>query len=193
MTTLETTPAALRPAGTDDVPRMEALIALSGIALSAGFYTPEQAQAVTQYVFGVDTQLLDDGTYFVIERGGELLACGGWSKRATLFGADRTKTGPDRLLDPATDAGRIRAFFVAPAAARQGLGRMLMEHCQSEAAAAGFQTLELAATMPGVPLYRACGFDLVEPFEIALPGGISVPLARMRKRIAAVQADDPRL
>lgn len=183
MTTMESITATLRPARMDDVPRMEALIALSGIALSAGFYTPEQAQAVTRHVFGVDTQLLEDGTYFVIERAGELLACGGWSKRATLFGADRTKTGPDRLLDPAVDAGRIRAFFVAPAAARQGCGRMLMEHCQREAAAAGFQTLELAATMPGVPLYRASGFDLIEAFEIALPGGVSVPLARMRKRI----------
>jgi GNAT superfamily N-acetyltransferase len=168
----------------DDVPRMEALIALSGIELSAGFYTPEQAQAVTRHVFGVDTQLIEDGTYFIIERGGEALACGGWSKRATLFGADRTKTGPDRLLDPASEPGRIRAFFVHPSAARQGLGRMLMEHCQREAMAQGYLTLELAATMPGVPLYLASGFAVVEPFDIALPGGVSVPLARMRKRIA---------
>lgn len=184
MTTLRTTSATLRPARVDDVPRMEALIALSGIALSAGYYTPAQAQAVTKYVFGVDSQLLEDGTYFIVERDGEAVACGGWSKRATLFGADRTKTGPDRLLDPATEAGRIRAFFVAPSAARQGLGRMLMEHCQREAAAAGFRTLELAATMPGVPLYLASGFEVTEPFEIALPGGVAVPLARMRKRIA---------
>ena len=167
----------------DDVARMEALIARSGIELSAGFYTPEQAQAVTRHVFGVDTQLIEDGTYFIIERGGEAVACGGWSKRATLFGADRTKTGPDRLLDPALEPGRIRAFFVAPAAARQGLGRKLMEHCQQEAAAQGYRTLELAATLPGVPLYLASGFELVEPFELTLPGGISVPLARMRKRI----------
>lgn len=174
----------LRAARLDDVPRMEALIAQSGIALSAGFYTPEQAQAVTRHVFGVDTQLIEDGTYFIIERDGEAVACGGWSKRATLFGADRTKTGPDRLLDPAREAGRIRAFFVAPSAARQGLGRMLMEHCQREAAAQGYLTLELAATMPGVPLYLASGFEVVEPFEITLPGSVSVPLARMRKRIA---------
>jgi GNAT superfamily N-acetyltransferase len=184
MTTSETHNTLLRAARMDDVPRMEDLIARSGIELSAGFYTPEQAQAVTRYVFGVDTQLIEDGTYFLVERGGELLACGGWSKRATLFGADRTKTGPDRLLAPALEAARIRAFFVAPPAARQGLGRMLMEHCQREAAAAGFTTLELAATMPGVPLYLASGFDLVEPIEIALPGGVSVPLARMRKRLA---------
>jgi GNAT superfamily N-acetyltransferase len=178
-----TTHDHLRAARLDDVPRMEALIAEAGIALSAGYYTPEQAQAVTRHVFGVDTQLIEDGTYFIIERDGEAVACGGWSKRATLFGADRTKTGPDRLLDPAHEAGRIRAFFVAPSAARQGLGRMLMEHCQRAAAAQGYLTLELAATMPGVPLYLASGFEVVEPFEITLPGSVSVPLARMRKPI----------
>ncbi|MYN09178.1 GNAT family N-acetyltransferase [Pseudoduganella aquatica] len=183
MTTSQTDHKLLRAARMDDVPRMEELIARSGIALSEGFYTPEQAQAVTRHVFGVDTQLVEDGTYFIIERDGQLLACGGWSKRATLFGADRTKTGPDRLLDPATEAGRIRAFFVAPSAARQGLGSMLMAHCQQEAAAQGFRTLELAATMPGVPLYLASGFEVTEPFELPLPGGVNVPLARMRKRI----------
>ena len=176
--------AVLRTAAMDDVPRMEALIALSGIALSAGFYTPEQAQAVTRHVFGVDSQLVEDRSYFLIERAGEVVACGGWSRRATLFGADRTKTGPDRLLDPACEAGRIRAFFVAPSAARQGLGSRLMRHCEQQAAAAGFTTLELAATMPGVPLYLASGFVVTEPFEVQLPGGIAVPLARMRKRIA---------
>lgn len=178
-----TNPVHLRPARHDDIPRMEALIRRSGIELSRGFYSPEQAQAVTRHVFGVDTQLVDDGTYFVIERDGELLACGGWSKRATLFGADRTKTGADPLLDPATQPARIRAFFVDPAVPRQGLGRRLMEHCESEAAAAGFQVMELAATMPGVPLYRACGFEVVEDFALALPDGVSVPLSRMRKRI----------
>ncbi|WP_395408091.1 GNAT family N-acetyltransferase [Pseudoduganella sp. UC29_106] len=157
-----TSPALLRPACRDDIPRMEALIRRSGIELSRGFYTPEQAAAVTQYVFGVDTQLVEDQTYFVIERDGELLACGGWSKRATLFGADRTKQGADPLLDPATEPARIRAFFVDPAVPRQGLGRRLMEHCEAEAARAGFGVMELAATMPGVPLYQACGFEVVE-------------------------------
>jgi GNAT superfamily N-acetyltransferase len=163
---------------------MEALIRSSGIELSRGFYTPEQAQAVTRHVFGVDTQLVEDGTYFVIEREGELLACGGWSKRATLFGADRTKTGPDPLLDPASQPARIRAFFVRPDVPRQGLGRRLMEHCEAEAARAGFRTMELAATMPGVPLYRACGFLVVEDFALALPDNVSVPLSRMRKQIS---------
>jgi GNAT superfamily N-acetyltransferase len=173
----------VRAARPDDIPAMEALIARSGIALSEGFYTREQAEAVTRHVFGVDTQLVADQTYFLIEQDGKLLACGGWSKRSTLFGADRTKQGADPLLDPATEPARIRAFFVDPSAARQGLGRMLLRHCADAAAAGGFRTLELAATMPGVPLYLACGFEVVEPFEITLPGPIQVPLARMRKGI----------
>lgn len=177
-------PPHLRTARHGDIGRMEALIRRSGIELSRGFYTPEQAQAVTRHVFGVDTRLVEDETYFLIERAGALLACGGWSKRATLFGADRAKTGADPLLDPATQPARIRAFFVDPAVPRQGLGRRLMEHCEAEAARAGFGMMELAATMPGVPLYRACGFEVVEDFALALPDGVSVPLSRMRKRIA---------
>jgi GNAT superfamily N-acetyltransferase len=173
----------VRAARPDDIPAMEALIARSGVALSVGFYTTEQAAAVTRHVFGVDSQLVADQTYFLIEQHGTLVACGGWSKRSTLFGADRAKQGADPLLDPATEAARIRAFFVDPPAARQGLGRLLLQHCTDAAAAGGFRTLELAATMPGVPLYLACGFEVVEPFEITLPGPIQVPLARMRKRI----------
>lgn len=174
----------LRLATREDIPVLEALIARSGIALSRGFYTDEQAQAVTRHVFGVDTQLILDGTYFVIERDGVALACGGWSRRATLFGADRMKGAADPLLDPATQPGRIRAFFVDPAAARQGLGTMLIRHCEAEAARAGFHTLEMAATMPGAPLYRSAGYETVEEIELDLPGGVKVPLARMRKRIA---------
>lgn len=177
---------AVRAALPDDIPAMEALIARSGIELSDGFYSEEQAAAVTRHVFGVDTQLVADRTYFLIEKHGELVACGGWSKRSTLFGADRTKQGADPLLDPATEAARIRAFFVEPSAARQGLGRLLLSHCSDAAAAGGFRTLELAATMPGVPLYLACGFTVVERFEINLPGDVSVPLAKMRKIIGAL-------
>jgi GNAT superfamily N-acetyltransferase len=173
----------LRTAQVADIPAMEALIARSGIELSAGFYTPEQAAAVTRHVFGVDTQLVADQTYFLIEQNGQLAACGGWSKRETLFGADKMKTEADPLLDPATQAARIRAFFVSPDTPRQGLGRMLMNHCTEKAAAAGFRAMELAATMPGVPLYLASGFEVTEPFEITLPGNVQVPLARMRRAI----------
>jgi len=172
----------LRPARLEDVPALEALIARSGLGLSIGFYTDEQAAAITRHVFGVDTQLIADGTYFVIERVGVAVACGGWSKRATLFGGDRAKEAADPLLDPATQPGRIRAFFVDPACARQGLGRMLLAHCERMAAAAGFTALEMAATMPGVPFYRDAGYAVVEEFVIA-PGGVEVPLARMRRRV----------
>lgn len=174
----------LRLAQTADIPRMEALIARSGIELSEGFYTAQQAAAVTEHVFGVDTQLVADQTYFIVERDdGLVLACGGWSKRSTLFGSDRAKSGPDPLLDPACEAARIRALFVDPGAARQGLGRALLQHCTEQAAAAGFHSLELAATLPGVPLYLATGFEIAERFEIELPGAVKVPLARMRKGI----------
>ncbi|MDN2710106.1 GNAT family N-acetyltransferase [Janthinobacterium sp. SUN118] len=173
----------LRVALPSDVPAMNALIARSGVELSTGFYTLEQAEAVTRHVFGVDTQLVADQTYFVIERDGAMLACGGWSRRATLYGADRAKSGPDPLLDPTSQPGRIRAFFVDPAAARQGLGSMLMRHCERQARAAGFTALELAATLPGVPLYLASGFATTQEFHLDLPGGIQLPLARMHKRL----------
>jgi GNAT superfamily N-acetyltransferase len=166
-----------------DIPALEDLIARSGIALSAGFYTPVQAAAITRHVFGVDTQLIADGTYFLIESDVGIAACGGWSRRRTLFGADRTKTGPDPLLDPATEPARIRAFFVDPSMPRRGLGSRLMVHCAGEAARAGFTAMELAATLPGIPLYLAHGFHVVEDFELPLPGGITVGLARMRKEL----------
>jgi len=175
--------ATVRTAVHADIPAMEALIRRSGIDLSAGFYTPEQARAVTDHVFGVDTQLVQDQTYFVVEDDGAMVACGGWSKRRTLFGADRMKQEADPLLDPATDPARIRAFFVDPTAARRGYGRLLLTYCTEAAAAGGFTTLELAATLPGVPLYLACGFVRTEFFHVDLPGPVQVPLVRMRRDI----------
>jgi GNAT superfamily N-acetyltransferase len=176
------TGAMLRLARADDIPALEALIERSGLGLSSGFYTADQAAALTAHVYGVDSQLIADGTYFVVERDGVPLACGGWSKRATLYGADRAKREADPLLDPATQAARIRAFFVDPAAPRQGLGTLLLRHCESAALAAGFSELEMAATLPGVPFYRQAGYETVERFEIE-PGGVRTPLERMRKRI----------
>lgn len=176
----------LRIAEHADVPALEALIKRSGIELSVGYYTPEQAAAVTHHVFGVDSQLIDDGTYFAIEHLGQIVACGGWSKRRTLFGGDQAKSGPDPLLDAGSEPARIRAFFVHPSMARRGLGRMLMEACIAASTHAGFTALELAATLPGVPLYLAFGFVAVEHFDLPLPGGIAVPLVRMRLQLAAV-------
>src|SRR5690349_3402454 len=166
-----------------DVPGLQRLIAQSGRELSAGFYTPAQADAITRHVFGVDTQLIADQTYFVIDQDGEMAACGGWSKRRTLFGGDQAKAGPDPLLDPAHEAARIRAFFVAPNRARRGLGTQLMKRCMAEANAAGFGTLELVSTLPGEPLYLASGFEIVERFELALPGSVQVPVSRMRRAL----------
>ncbi len=181
----------LRPAQLHDSQVLEALIARSGIGLSVGFYTDEQAAAVTRYVFGVDTQLIADQTYFIIEDAGQAVACGGWSKRHTLFGGDRAKSGPDPLLDPAHEAARIRAFFVDPGMARRGLGSQLMQHCMEQASLNGFSALELVATLPGEPLYLAHGFAIMERFELDLPGDIQVPVTRMRKNIRAEQTPTP--
>jgi GNAT superfamily N-acetyltransferase len=174
----------LRRAQTADVSQMEALIARSGRELSAGYYTAAQAEAITRHVFGVDTQLIIDQTYFVIEHERRIIACGGWSKRRTLFGGDQTKAGPDPLLDPVTEPARIRAFFVSPDMARRGLGTQLMKQCVAEATGAGFRTLELVSTLPGEPLYLASGFAIVERFELALPDAVRVPVSRMRKALS---------
>jgi GNAT superfamily N-acetyltransferase len=172
----------LRLARLEDLPAIEALIARSARELSAGYYTPAQVAALLRYVFGADTQLIRDGTYFVCEAdGGVLVAAGGWSRRSTLFGADRMKATEDPLLDPATEAARIRAFFVDPGWARRGLGRRLFDECRSAARSAGFRTLALVATLPGEPLYRALGFELTERFALRLPDGTEVPVAHMSR------------
>ena len=126
-------------------------------------------------------ELIADGTYFVVERDGHLVACGGWSKRRTLYGGDQRPVGDRSLLDPRTDAARIRAFFVAPEAARQGIGRRLLDACIVAAGEAGFRRLELMATLPGVPLYLACGFTEVERVTETLPDGVRVAFVRMTR------------
>ena len=173
----------LRNAKTSDICALSGLIELSGRALSAGYYSPEQADAITRHVFGVDTQLIDDQTYFVIDGESHIVACGGWSKRRTLFGGDQAKSGSDPLLDPAAEPARIRAFFVHPSMARRGLGRQLMAACISASKQAGFSSLELVATLPGEPLYLASGFVVLERFSLDLPGPIQVPVSRMRMAI----------
>jgi len=174
---------ALRRAQTGDVAAIQALITRSARQLSAPYYTLAQTEAMIQHVFGVDSQLIADATYFVIETDAQLSACGGWSRRRTLFGGDHTKMGPDPLLDPATEPARIRAFFVEPGMARRGLGRQLMVECTREARAAGFSALELVSTLPGEPLYLATGFTVIERFELNLPNNIRVPVSHMRREI----------
>jgi GNAT superfamily N-acetyltransferase len=184
----------LRPAALADVPALDALIAASARGLGDGYYSAEQTEALLRHVFGVDTQLILDGTYYVIDGpDGGLAAAGGWSARGTLYGGDRSKAGPDadRRLDPRTEPARIRAFFVHPGWARQGLARRLYEVCAAAARAAGFASLELMATLPGEPLYRALGFVPAEAVVAPLPDGVTVPLVRMVRPLGPALAEGP--
>jgi GNAT superfamily N-acetyltransferase len=173
----------LRIATADDVPALRALIELSARELSPPFYSAQQIDAAVAHVFGVDTQLISDGTYFVIDAPDGPAATGGWSARRTLYGGDQTKIGSDPLLDHRTEPARIRAFFVHPLWARQGLGRQLFAACARAAWNAGFRSFELVATRPGEPLYAALGFAVAERVVVTLPGGVEVPFARMRRAI----------
>lgn len=176
---------ALRVAWQSDVPALRAMIESSVRGLSKDFYTPAQIDAALADVFGVDSQLIADGTYYVIDGQSGPAASGGWSRRATLYGGDQAKGAEDPLLDPATDAARIRAFFVHPAYARRGLARQLFAACESAARAAGFRRFELMATLPGEPLYAALGFVALERIEHALSNGVAVPFVRMARAINA--------
>lgn len=178
----------LRRATAADVPALQALIAESARALSVGFYTAAQIDAAVAHVFGVDTQLVADGTYYVIEAPDGPAACGGWSRRRTLFGGDQMKGAEDPTLDPAAEDARIRAFFVHPRWARRGLARRLYDRSAADAVAAGFRGLALVATLPGEPLYRALGFHAVEPVTVRLPGDVDVPFVRMRRDLGDAAA-----
>ncbi|MFL5606210.1 MAG: GNAT family N-acetyltransferase [Gemmatimonadaceae bacterium] len=174
---------SLRHARMKDVPRLEAMIAESVRALSAGYYSAEQVESALRFVFGVDTQLIADRTYYVIEGSAGFAACGGWSKRQTLYGGDQHKSDRDPLLDPRTSPARIRAFFVHPSWARRGLGQRLYVACRNAAEAAGFTAFELGATLPGVPLYTRLGFEPIERIDVTMPDGVELPIVRMRRMI----------
>jgi GNAT superfamily N-acetyltransferase len=171
----------LRVAAARDVAAIAALIPVSARELSKGFYTEEQTESAIRFVFGPDRRLIEDGTYYVAEEEQELAGCGGWSKRRTLFGGDQMKSADDPLLDPATEAARIRAFFVHPRFARRGVGSRILEACLAAARAAGFRRVELAATLPGVPLYERFGFAARERIDAALPDGVVLPILRMER------------
>jgi len=172
----------VRVATDADVPALRSLIDASVRALSAGYYAPAQIDAALTHVFGVDSQLIADSTYYVIDGPAGPMACGGWSARRTLFGGDQMKRADDSRLDPRTDAARIRAFFVHPEWSRRGLATRLFTECELAARAAGFHSFELMATLPGEPLYAALGFAPVERVELAI-GGAVVPFTRMRRAI----------
>ncbi len=182
----------LRPAIPADIPALRDLIERSVRSLSAGYYTHPQIESALRHLFGPDTQLIADRTYYVIESDLEgLVAAGGWSRRRTLYGGDQAKPSEDLLLDPARDAARIRAFFVHPAWARRGLGRRLFDRCAAEAARAGFGALELMATLPGEPLYRALGFAEVERSVASLPDGQMLPVVRMALTLPVSHGPEP--
>lgn len=173
----------VRIAKFEDIPPLNEMIAASVRGLSINYYTPAQIESAIKYVFGVDTQLVTDQTYYVVEIDGRLAGCGGWSKRNTLYGGDQHKEIEDPLLDPATDAARIRAFFVHPDFARRGVGRYLIGVCETAAKADGFMRMEMGATLPGVPLYEAMGYRAIERIDSILPDGEVLGIVRMGKNL----------
>lgn len=180
----------VRKAVMSDVPALQALIEASVRGLQARDYTPSQIEAGLQSVYGVDTQLIADGTYFAAEAVASersarpvIVGCGGWSKRKTLFGGDQWSARQDDLLDPAHDAAKIRAFFVHPDWARRGIGSLILAACEDAAKAAGFKRLEMGATLSGVAFYRAKGYVALENVSVPLGNGEVLPIVRMAKSI----------
>jgi len=176
----------IRLATLEDIPNLQELIPESVRVLSSSYYTARQIESALLYIFGVDSQLIKDGTYFVAQHEQELVGSGGWSKRATLFGGDQWKSHePEPLLDPTRDPARIRAFYIHPTWARKGIGRRIIAACEDAVRDAGFKKVELVATLPGEPLYSAMGYDRQEQIELKTPDGESLPAFRMSKDIAA--------
>jgi len=188
----------LRLATAEDVPVLEELIAASARGLQSEDYTPAQIEGALQTVFGVDSQLITDGTYLVAEAQPEeagpgpgasgdsekvIVACGGWSKRKTLYGSDHWTGREDALLDPLQDAAKIRAFFIHPDWARLGVGSMVLQACEDAARAAGFTRLEMGATLTGAKLFGARGYVAVKPISIPLRNGENLPVIHMEKRL----------
>lgn len=165
-----------------ELPELRALMDAS-IRTHLGAYLDAARVEASFEIMGVDTQLIEDGTYFVVECEGRIAGCGGWSRRATLFGGDHSAGRDARQLDPATEPARVRAMYTHPDFARRGIGRLVLSLCEAAAAREGFRSLELVATVAGEPLYRACGFSMVERLEVATSKAVTVPLARMAKRI----------
>jgi N-acetylglutamate synthase-like GNAT family acetyltransferase len=175
----------IRLAVINDVPVLQQLIATSVRGLSNGYYSDKQIESSIKYIFGIDTQLLIDGTYYVIEEKDAIVGCGGWSKRRTLYGGDQHKHIVDPVLDPKTDAARIRAFFVDPTWARRGIGKMLIQYCETEAIKNGFAAMELGATLPGEPLYLAMGYKSISNIIVDMPDGEKLAVVKMRKALIA--------
>ncbi len=174
----------IREATTGDIPALHLLIELSVRGLQTDDYSPSQIDGALGHTLGLDTQLIEDRTYFVaeaVEQGGMIVGCGGWSNRKTLFGSDHGPNRESSFLDPATDAAKIRAIFVHPQWARRGLGTMILKHCEEAAQRAGFSMLEMGSTLTGVPLYTLKGYVAGERVEVPLPNGETLPVVHMVK------------
>jgi GNAT superfamily N-acetyltransferase len=171
-----------RLATSADMPALQRLMTAAIRELLPQFLTPEKVEA-SFAVMGIDSQLIEDGTYFILEEGGALAGCGGWSRRATLFGHNHTAGRDSRLLNPATEPARVRAMYTAPAFVRRGVGRQILQLCEAAAHAEGFSRAELGATAGGEPLYIACGYLEIERMEVPTPGGVAVPITRMGKML----------
>jgi predicted N-acetyltransferase YhbS len=173
----------LRLATRDDIPALRDLIPASVRGLSENYNSAAQIESALIHIFGVDTQLIDDGTYFIAESDGQVVGAGGWSKRKTLYGGDQTKSEADPLLDPAHDAARIRAFYVHPNWARRGIGSLIIRACEDAAREAAFTRAELGSTLAGEPFYLAMGYRVIEQGAAPMPDGESLPVTRMDKTL----------
>jgi len=184
---MNTTHIHLRTATPADIPRLREVIEASVRGLQANYYSPRQIEGALRSVYGVDSQLIADGTYFAAEDTSHtpplIVACGGWSKRKTLYGGDQFGGREDSLLDPAHDAAKIRAFFVHPDWARRGIGRVILRACEDAAQASGFMRLEMGATLSGVAFYKATGYAEEEEQQVPLGGGETLPIVRMTKTL----------
>jgi N-acetylglutamate synthase-like GNAT family acetyltransferase len=171
-----------RLAREEDIAELHALIPVSVRTLQAAYYSPAQIEAAMGPIFGVDGQLIRDGTYYVVEHEAKIIGCGGWSKRRSLYGGDGHRVEADAELDPARDAARVRAFFVHPSWARRGIGRSIMTACERAIFSSGFRTVEIVATLAGEPLYASFGYAVVERYQIGMADALSLPVVRMTKR-----------
>jgi len=174
----------IRKATRADTERIAWIIEHSVRGLARGIYDERQIELSIRSVFGVDNQLIDDGTYFVAESGGDIGGCGGWSRRKTLYGASGYADSRDpEMLDPTTDAAKIRAFFIHPDWARKGIGTAILNTCEKEARSYGFTSAEMMSTLPGVPLYAARGYEGDERVEIPVGDGVTIECIKMRKEL----------